>query len=110
MKSYVGIREIGKIKDADGHLRFTLNGEPIFHWGPLDQGWWPDGLLTPPSDAAMRWDVDYLKAAGFNMIRKHIKIEPRRYYAYCDEVGMMVWQDQVAAGNNPRWTRLQPGS
>ena len=108
VKSYAGIREIGKVKDADGHLRFTLNGEPIFHWGPLDQGWWPDGLLTPPSDEAMRWDVDYLKAAGFNMIRKHIKIEPRRFYAYCDEVGMLVWQDQPSGGPKPPWTRLQP--
>jgi len=70
VESYVGIREVGRIEDADGHWRFTLNGRPIFHFGPLDQGWWPDGLLTPPSDAAMRWDVDYLKAAGFNMIRQ----------------------------------------
>ena len=57
VKSYVGVREVGRIKDADGHWRFTLNGEVLFHWGPLDQGWWPDGLLTPPSDAGMRWDV-----------------------------------------------------
>jgi hypothetical protein len=70
VESYVGIREVGRIEDVDGHWRFTLNGRPIFHFGPLDQGWWPDGLLTPPSDAAMRWDVDYLKAAGFNMIRQ----------------------------------------
>ena len=108
VKSYVGIREVGRIKDADGHWRFTLNGEVLFHWGPLDQGWWPDGLLTPPSDAGMRWDVDYLKAAGFNMIRKHIKVEPRRFYSYCDQVGMLVWQDHVAGFPNPKWTRLQP--
>ena len=85
-----------------------MNGEPLFHWGPLDQGWWPDGLLTPPSDEAMRFDVDWLKAAGFNMIRKHIKIEPRRFYAYCDQIGMLVWQDHVSGGENPPWTRLQP--
>ena len=108
VSSYFGIREVGKVKDADGHWRFTLNGETIFHWGPLDQGWWPDGLLTPPSDAGMRWDVDHLKAAGFNMIRKHIKVEPRRFYAYCDQVGMMVWQDQPSGGPKPKWTRLQP--
>ena len=108
VKSYVGIREVGRIEDADGHWRFTLNGRPIFHFGPLDQGWWPDGLLTPPSDAAMRWDVDYLKAAGFNMIRKHIKVEPRRFYTYCDRVGMLLWQDQVAGFPNPPWTRLEP--
>ena len=108
VRSYVGIRNVGKVKDADGHWRFTLNGEPIFHWGPLDQGWWPDGLLTPPSDEAMLFDIEYLKAAGFNMIRKHIKVEPRRYYYHCDRLGMMVWQDQVSAGHNPPWTRLQP--
>ncbi len=106
--SYVGIREVGKAKDADGHWRFTLNGKPIFHWGPLDQGWWPDGLLTPPSDEAMLWEIEWLKKAGFNMIRKHIKVEPRRYYHHCDRLGMMVWQDHVSGGPNPKWTRLQP--
>lgn len=106
--SYFGIREVGREQDAEGHWRLTLNGEPIFHFGPLDQGWWPDGLLTPPSDEAMRWDVDYLKAAGFNMIRKHIKVEPRRFYAYCDQIGMLLWQDQVAGFPNPPWTRLDP--
>lgn len=113
VKSYAGLREVGRKQDAQGHWRFTLNGEEIFHWGPLDQGWWPDGLLTPPSDAAMRFDVDFLKAAGFNMIRKHIKVEPRRYYAYCDRVGMLLWQDQVSANGSrggqevsPKWTRM----
>jgi hypothetical protein len=111
--SYAGIRTVGKVKDADGHWRFTLNGEVIFHWGPLDQGWWPDGLLTPPSDAAMLYDIEWLKSAGFNMIRKHIKVEPRRYYYHCDRLGMMVWQDQVSGGEGrklgwPEWTRLSP--
>ena len=108
VKSYAGIREVGEHRDAQGNLRFTLNGEEIFHWGTLDQGWWPDGLLTPPSDAAMRSDVDFLKKSGFNMIRKHIKVEPRRYYAYCDRVGMMLWQDQVSGGKQPKYTRLEP--
>lgn len=108
VESYAGIRTVGKTKDADGHWRFTLNGEEIFHWGPLDQGWWPDGLLTPPSDEAMRFDIQWLKDAGFNMIRKHIKVEPRRYYYHCDSIGMMVWQDQVSGGAQPDWTRLQP--
>ena len=108
VKSYAGIREVGEKRDAQGNLRFTLNGEEIFHWGTLDQGWWPDGLLTPPSDAAMRFDVDFLKQAGFNTIRKHIKVEPRRYYYYCDRVGMMLWQDQVSGGKGAKWTRLQP--
>lgn len=117
VKSFTALREFGKAKDANGNWRFTLNGKPIFHWGPLDQGWWPDGLLTPPSEAAMISDIDYLKAAGFNMIRKHIKVEPRRYYAHCDKVGMLLWQDQVSQGygpetqpkgSNPPWTRLAP--
>lgn len=108
VESYVGLRSVGKQRDANGHWQMTLNGQPLFHWGPLDQGWWPDGLLTPPSDEAMRFDVDYLKAAGFNMIRKHIKVEPRRFYSYCDRIGMLVWQDQVSGGTNPPWTRLAP--
>jgi beta-galactosidase len=117
VKSYAGLREVGQKRDANGHLRFTLNGAEIFHWGPLDQGWWPDGLLTPPSDAAMRADVEFLKAAGFNMIRKHIKVEPRRYYYHCDRLGMLLWQDQVSGGVgkprggqalSPKWTRLAP--
>ena len=108
--SYFGIRETGIETDADGHLRFTLNGHPIFHWGTLDQGWWPDGLLTPPGDEAMVSDIEFLKAAGFNTIRKHIKVEPRRYYYHCDKIGMLVWQDQVSAmADNPEWTRLVPG-
>ncbi|TWT38131.1 Beta-galactosidase [Posidoniimonas corsicana] len=108
VRSYAGIRTVGKRRDADGNWRFTLNGQEIFHWGPLDQGWWPDGLLTPPSDEAMVWDVEYLKEAGFNMIRKHIKVEPRRYYYHCDRLGMMVWQDQVSGGPSPQWTRMRP--
>ncbi|MEO1990720.1 MAG: family 43 glycosylhydrolase [Pirellulales bacterium] len=110
--SYAGIRDIGKEKNINGHWQFTLNGTPIFHWGPLDQGWWPDGLLTPPSDEAMLFDIRWLKSAGFNMIRKHIKVEPRRYYYHCDRLGMMVWQDHVSAGEGhdswPTWTRLKP--
>ena len=106
--SYAGIRSVGKVRDEDGHLRMTLNGQPIFHLGPLDQGWWPDGLLTPPSDEAMLFDIEFLKSAGFNMIRKHIKVEPRRYYYHCDRLGMMVWQDQVSGGENPPWTRMEP--
>jgi beta-galactosidase/beta-glucuronidase len=108
VKSYAGIRTVGTAKDEKGNLVLTLNGEPIFHWGPLDQGWWPDGLLTPPSDEAMLSDVEYLRDAGFNMIRKHIKVEPRRYYYHCDRLGMMLWQDQVSGGPSPEWTRLAP--
>lgn len=105
--SYAGIRSVGKVRDEAGHLRFTLNGNIIFHWGTLDQGWWPDGLLTPPSDEAMRYDIEFLKAAGFNMIRKHVKVESRRYYYHCDQLGMMIWQDQPSASNSPPWRFLE---
>ncbi|OYP35032.1 sulfatase-like hydrolase/transferase [Rhodopirellula sp. MGV] len=110
--SYVGLRTVGKRRDADGNLRLTLNGKDIFHWGPLDQGWWPGGLLTPPSEEAITFEIDFLRDAGFNMIRKHIKVEPRRYYYYCDQVGMLVWQDQIEGGAGfqseewPKWQRL----
>ena len=111
VQSYVGLRETSFAPDSNGNLRFTLNGKPYFHWATLDQGWWPDGLLTPPSDAAMASDIIFLKAAGFNTIRKHIKVEPRRYYTYCDRIGMLMWQDQVSNcqdDNQPRWTFLNP--
>jgi len=106
--SYVGLRKVGRKKDAKGHWRLTLNDEVIFHLGPLDQGWWPGGLLTPPSDAAMKFDIQYLKDAGFNMIRSHIKVRPRRYYYHCDKLGMMMWQDQVSGMPGPGWTRMKP--
>ena len=105
--SYTGIRTVGKQQDAAGHWRFTLNGAEIFHLGPLDQGWYPDGLLTPASDAAMLFDIRYIKESGFNMIRNHIKVRPRRYYAHCDRLGLMVWQDQVSTRyHGPKWTRM----
>ncbi len=108
VRSYFAFRSVGREQDADGNWRFTLNEKPIFHWGPLDQGWWPDGLLTPPSDEAIQFEIDYLKKAGFNMIRKHIKVEPQRYYYHCDRMGMLVWQDQVSGGKTPPWTFLEP--
>ncbi len=104
--SYTGIRKVGRAQDKDGNWRFTLNDKPIFHWGPLDQGWWPDGLLAPPSDEAIAFEIKWLKDAGFNMIRKHIKVEPRRYYYHCDQIGMLVWQDQVSGGESPPWTKF----
>lgn len=84
-------------KAQQPHLR--LNDQPIFQHGPLDQGWWPDGLLTPPSDAAMVGELQWLKDAGFNMLRKHIKIEPARYYYHCDRLGLLVWQDMPSGFN-----------
>ncbi len=93
VKSYAALREVGTMRDQYGHKRITLNGKPIFMFGPLDQGWWPDGLLTPPTDEALKYDILLTKRLGFNVIRKHIKIEPARWYYYCDREGMLVWQD-----------------
>ncbi|MEO6477191.1 MAG: glycoside hydrolase family 2 TIM barrel-domain containing protein [Luteolibacter sp.] len=115
VQSYTALRAVGKVRDAQGNLQIALNGKPIFLLGPLDQGWWPDGLLTPPSDEAMLSDLKFIKAAGFNMVRKHVKVEPARYYYHCDRLGLAVWQDQVSAGmwekdapqgSSPPWTRL----
>jgi hypothetical protein len=92
VKSYFGIREISLKKDRYG-VRTYLNGQPIFMFGPLDQGWWPDGLYTPPSDDALRYDLEVTKRAGFNTVRKHVKVEPARFYRHCDEIGLLVWQD-----------------
>ena len=93
VKGYVGMRKFEKRKDPNGVLRFYFNNEPRFIIGTLDQGWWPDGLLTPPSDEAMAYDIRALKEAGFDMMRKHIKVEPRRYYWLCDTLGILVLQD-----------------
>ncbi len=90
---YTGMREVSVVEDSEGHRRIALNGKPIFNYGPLDQGWWPDGLYTAPTDEALRYDVVREKEFGFNMIRKHIKIEPFRWFLCCDQLGMMVWQD-----------------
>lgn len=93
VRSYVGMRKISVEKDEYGVNRLFLNNEPLFQLGPLDQGWWPDGLYTAPADAALRYDVEITKALGFNMCRKHVKVEPARWYYWCDKLGLMVWQD-----------------
>lgn len=93
VKSYFAMREVSKQKDEMGYFRTFLNNEPLFQYGTLDQGWWPDGLLTPPSPEAMIWDMIQLKEMGFNTIRKHIKVEPALYYYYADSLGLMMWQD-----------------
>lgn len=95
IESYIGMRHIEAKKDQNGILRFFLNHEPYFQSGVLDQGYYPDGLLTPPSDEAMVNDIEQMKAMGFNMLRKHIKIEPMRWYYHCDRLGMLVWQDMI---------------
>ncbi len=110
IESYFAMREFGIICDADGHLMMSLNGEPIFQTGLLDQGYWSDGMYTPPSDEAMIWEISELKKMGFNMLRKHIKIEPMRWYYHCDRLGMIVWQDFVNGGSdyNPMVTMVLP--
>ena len=90
--AYFGMRKISLVKEA-GIQMIQLNNETIFQMGPLDQGYWPDGIYTAPSDEALRWDVEMIKEWGFNMIRKHIKIEPQRWYYHCDRIGLLVWQD-----------------
>ncbi|AWB85883.1 glycoside hydrolase family 2 protein [Mycetocola zhujimingii] len=96
--SYVGMRSFGTGTDADGVPRLLLNGKPYFHAGVLDQGYWPDGLYTAPSDDALIADIRTMKDLGFTMLRKHIKIEPLRWYAHCDRIGILVWQDMVNGG------------
>ena len=95
---YFGMRKFAKGKDANGVLRFFLNNKPYYVMATLDQGWWPDGLLTPPSEEAMAYDIQTLKDCGFNTMRKHIKVEPLRYYALCDKMGILVIQD-LPSGN-----------
>ena len=104
--SYAAMRKISTAKDADGIVRLCLNDEPLFQFGPLDQGWWPDGLYTAPTDEALVYDIVKTKEWGFNMIRKHIKVEPARWYWHCDRMGMIVWQDMPSgdqADGKPQW-------
>ncbi len=98
IKSYFGMRAFAVGKGKRGDPCLLLNGEPIFHNGLLDQGYWSDGMYTAPSDEAMIWEINKVKALGFNMLRKHIKIEPLRWYYHCDRLGMLVWQDFVNGG------------
>jgi len=93
VESYFGMRKISLGKDARGFTRLLLNNEPYFQLGPLDQGFWPDGLYTAPTDEALRYDIEMTKRLGFNMARKHVKIEPDRWYYWCDKLGLLVWQD-----------------
>ena len=100
VSGYAAMREISYRKDASGHKRMYLNGEPLFQYGPLDQGWWPDGLYTAPSDEALVFDIQKTQDFGFNMIRKHVKVEPARWYWHCDRLGMLVWQDMPSIEDN----------
>ena len=100
VKSYFGMRQIAMIAGPKGPV-FALNHRPIFMYGPLDQGFWPDGIYTPPTEAAFHHDLDFLKQAGFNSLRKHVKVEPELFYRYCDQIGLLVWQDMPSGMIDP---------
>src|SRR5690606_8106419 len=103
VKSYFAMRKTSIGKDDKGVLRMLLNNEFVFQYGPLDQGWWPDGLYTAPTDEALRFDVEKTKEMGFNMIRKQIKVEPARWYHHCDKLGLLVWQDMPSGDLGNHW-------
>ncbi|WP_343215372.1 sugar-binding domain-containing protein [Ereboglobus sp. PH5-10] len=107
-RSYTAFRKISMKRDASGMVRMQLNGKNYFHFGPLDQGWWPDGLYTAPTDEALLFDIIKTKELGFNMIRKHVKVEPQRWYWHCDREGILVWQDMPSThsyGLGAKWGR-----
>merc|ERR1712072_1389488 len=103
VESYFAMREItlGRAGEA---VQFHLNGEPVFQYGVLDQGWWPDGLYTPPSEEALEFDILKAKEFGFNLIRKHAKVESSRFYHLCDKHGMLVWQDMPSSSGIYMWS------
>ena len=103
VKTYSAMRKISMKADANGVQRMLLNNQFVFQFGPLDQGWWPDGLYTAPTDEALVFDIEKTKEMGFNMIRKHVKVEPARWYWYCDKMGMLVWQDMPSGDMGNRW-------
>lgn len=103
VKSYFAMRKISLKADENGVLRMMLNNKFVFEYGTLDQGWWPDGLYTAPTDEALLFDIVKTKEMGFNMIRKHVKVEPARWYYHCDRTGMLVWQDMPSGDRGARW-------
>jgi beta-galactosidase/beta-glucuronidase len=110
VESYFGMRKISVGKDEKGFTRLMLNNKPYFQFGPLDQGFWPDGLYAAPTDEALRYDIEMTKKLGFNMARKHVKIEPDHWYYWCDKLGLLVWQDMPSGdkyigGKDPDITR-----
>jgi hypothetical protein len=108
VSTYFAMRKISTGKDEHGIMRLMLNNKPIFMLGPLDQGWWPDGLYTAPTDEALAYDLKVLKVLGMNMLRKHIKVEPSRLYYHCDKLGLMIWQDMPAVINRTKKHFVQP--
>ncbi|MCD7971028.1 MAG: beta galactosidase jelly roll domain-containing protein [Alistipes sp.] len=107
VNSYFGMRKYTIKRDDSGIVRFQLNNENCFHFGPLDQGWWPDGLYTAPTDEALLYDIKKTKDFGYNMIRKHVKVEPARWYTHCDREGIIVWQDMPNGDRSPEWQMFQ---
>jgi hypothetical protein len=112
IQSYFAMRKIALQKDEAGINRLFLNNKPLFQYGPLDQGWWPDGLYTAPTDEALRYDIEITKRLGMNMARKHVKVEPDRWYYWCDKLGLLVWQDMPSGdryigGNDPDLKRSE---
>jgi len=103
--SHFGMRSVALGRDANGMTRIFLNGRPTFMFGPLDQGWWPDGLSTAPTDAALLSDLEVAKRLGFNLVRKHVKVEPARWYHHCDRLGLVVWQDMPSGDATMPWPR-----
>lgn len=103
VKSYTAFRKISSKRDANGVMRMQLNNKNLFQYGPLDQGWWPDGLYTAPTDEALLYDIVKTKDWGFNMIRKHVKVEPARWYYHCDKEGILVWQDMPSGDMGNQW-------
>lgn len=107
VKSYAAMRKFSSKRDRNGIVRLELNNKPLFQFGLLDQGWWPDGLYTAPTDEALVYDIKKTKDFGYNMIRKHIKVEPARWYTHCDKLGIIVWQDMPSGDRNPEWQNRQ---
>ena len=103
VSSYTAMRKISTKRDANGIMRMQLNNKDYFQYGPLDQGWWPDGLYTAPTDEALLYDIKKTKDFGFNMIRKHVKVEPARWYYHCDKEGILVWQDMPSGDHGNNW-------
>jgi hypothetical protein len=112
VSGYFGMRKVSLGKDDKGLTRILINNRFVFQNGPLDQGFWPDGIYTPPTEDAMKYDLEMIRKMGFNMLRKHVKVEPRRFYYWCDRMGLLVWQDMPngdakIAPEDPDITRTQ---